>query len=75
VRRQVYATFQEDRTPIECIDAFGVDRVMWADDYPHTDTTWPHSQRIIAEHFSTMPEEKKRKVICENAGKLYGWIK
>ena len=79
VRRQVYITFQEDRAGMRCIDMLGEDNIMWADDYPHTDSTFLHSQEFIEEHFAMVPdkdrERLKRKITCENAGKLYGWIK
>jgi predicted TIM-barrel fold metal-dependent hydrolase len=44
---------------------------MWSSDYPHTDSTWPESQRVIAEHFSNVPEAEKRKILAENAARLY----
>lgn len=25
-------------------------RLMWANDHPHSDATWPESQRVVAEH-------------------------
>ncbi len=42
-RRQVYATFIQDRAGIRLRDLIGVDNLMWSSDYPHTDTTWPNS--------------------------------
>jgi predicted TIM-barrel fold metal-dependent hydrolase len=79
VKRQVWYTFEEDRAGMELLHHFGEDRVMWAADYPHTDTTWPDSQKFLDEHFRLVPEkdrERRRRLItCENAGRLYGWIK
>ena len=72
-RRQVKVTFQEDRAGARTVGLVGEDNVMWADDYPHTDTTWPHSHKVIEEHFGGMPEETRRKIVCDNAARLYGW--
>lgn len=55
VRRQVCATFQEDSTVPGVCDSFGADRYMWASDYPHADSTWPQSRRIIAETLGELP--------------------
>jgi predicted TIM-barrel fold metal-dependent hydrolase len=78
VKRNVWITFQEDRAGMRLVDFIGEDRVMWADDYPHTDSTWPNSQKFLDEHFQLVPEKDRerlrRKISCENAGKLYGWV-
>jgi predicted TIM-barrel fold metal-dependent hydrolase len=50
-KRQVWATFQTDRPGLRLLDFLGADRVMWASDYPHADSTWPDSQKFIAEQF------------------------
>ena len=45
---------------------------MWSSDYPHSDSTWPHSQKWIAEHFEGVPEDEKQQIIAGNAAKVYG---
>jgi predicted TIM-barrel fold metal-dependent hydrolase len=45
---------------------------MWSSDYPHSDSTWPHSQQHIADHFKEVPEDEKRKILGGNAARLYG---
>ena len=72
-QRQVRVTFQEDRAGVRVIDLIGEDNVMWADDYPHTDTTWPHSRKAIDEQLGSLPGETRRKIVCDNAARLYGW--
>jgi len=71
VRRQVYATFQEDSTVPNLCDGFGADRYMWASDYPHADSTWPQSRRIIAETLGELPDPIVTKLIGGNASRLY----
>jgi uncharacterized protein len=44
---------------------------MWSSDYPHTASTWPHSQDIIARDFKAAPEEEKWKIVRENVIALY----
>jgi predicted TIM-barrel fold metal-dependent hydrolase len=72
LRRQVWATFQIDYAGLRLLDVVGDDRVMWASDYPHPDSTWPESQRSIAANFKDVPEISRRRILCDNARALYG---
>ncbi len=69
--RQIYATFIDDAFGIRNRHQIGVDRIMWSSDYPHTQSTWPHSQEIIARDFADVPEGEKLKIIRENVLELY----
>jgi len=69
--RQMAATFEEDELGIELRDRIGVENLMWATDYPHPDSTWPHSQQVIAAQMADLPAATRRRVTCENARALY----
>ena len=71
-RRQVWATFQIDHVGLRLIDVLGDDRVMWASDYPHADSTWPESQQAIAANFKDVADPARRRILCDNARALYG---
>jgi uncharacterized protein len=71
-RRQVWATFQTDHAGLRLLDLLGDDRVMWASDYPHADSTWPESQQAIAACFRHVAPEACGRILCENARRLYG---
>ena len=46
---------------------------MWATDYPHPDSTWPHSQDVILHALPTTSRSKRtRLMIGGNAARLYG---
>jgi predicted TIM-barrel fold metal-dependent hydrolase len=70
-RRQVYATFQDDVPGVRTRDLIGVDRLMWGSDYPHFDSTFPHSREQIAKNFDGVPEEEKRLILGENMVRVY----
>ena len=57
-RRQCKATFQFDRIGTKLIDEMGVETLMWASDYPHTDGVWPESSKYIAEQFGHLPRRR-----------------
>lgn len=74
-RRQCKAVFQTDRIGLKLIDELGVDTILWGNDYPHSDGTWPESQKLFAEQFASLPADVMRKLTCENAGRFYGLLK
>jgi predicted TIM-barrel fold metal-dependent hydrolase len=70
--RQIWATFQTDHAGLRLLDVLGEDRVMWASDYPHADSTWPESQKAIEDNFKNVSAGARRRVLCDNARQLYG---
>jgi predicted TIM-barrel fold metal-dependent hydrolase len=44
---------------------------MWSSDFPHGDSTWPHSPELVARDLGHLPSETRRKVVCDNVAKLY----
>ncbi len=73
VRRQVYFTFMHDSSWMAARHQIGIGQVMWASDYPHQDSTWPHSQKIVASLFQHVPEDERRQVVETNVARLYGF--
>lgn len=71
-RRQVSATFQEDRIGIEARHQIGVDCLLWASDYPHSDSTWPKSQQVIARDFAGVPDAEREQIVAGNVARVYG---
>ena len=49
----------------------GIDNIMWSSDYPHTASTWPHSQDIIVRDFKGVPDAEKWKIVRDNVIALY----
>ena len=72
-RDQVYATFEEDAHAELFVPMLGADRCMWASDYPHTDSTFPESQRAIAETLGGLPDADRHLVVAGNCARLYGF--
>src|SRR5262249_60691504 len=72
-RRQVSATFQEDRSGVEARDRIGVESLMWASDYPHMDSTWPRSREVIARDFAGVSDADRALILGRNAARCYGF--
>ena len=71
--RQCRATYQSDPVGIRLIDLLGEDNVMWGSDFPHPDGVWPDSQEFIQRELGHIAEPIRRKIVCENAARLYGF--
>jgi predicted TIM-barrel fold metal-dependent hydrolase len=70
--RQIYATFIDDAFGVQNRHQAGVDHIMWSSDYPHTQSSWPHSREIIERDFAQVPEIEKLKIVRDNVIRLYG---
>ena len=72
MKRNVVATFQFETTNVNFTrQVFGADNILWSSDYPHTDSTWPHSQDLIAQAFGGIPQSDVQKIVGTNAAQLY----
>ena len=68
----IYLTFQDDWTAFRFADAMNWERLMWANDFPHSDSTWPWSQELLDKHTAGMTDEQTRAILSDNVAGLYG---
>ena len=73
VERQVACAFQSDRACILSRKITGVRTLMWGNDYPHAEGTWPRSQSVIAKLFEgiEISERDKADILGGNAARLF----
>ncbi|MDH4146927.1 MAG: amidohydrolase [Acidimicrobiia bacterium] len=64
-------TFQDDRTAYESAVMVDSDCLMWASDYPHTDSTWPWSQDVLADQTSHLSEAQRDRALHDNAAAVF----
>jgi predicted TIM-barrel fold metal-dependent hydrolase len=72
--RQIWVTFEEDDIGLKLLADLGEDKVIWASDYPHPDSTWPHSHKNIDEHMQSLSPTVKKKITCDNTVRLYNLV-
>lgn len=73
IKRQVYITFQDDRLGVLSAEHLGMTaNYLWASDYPHGGSTWPHSREIVKAQFEGISDKIERKLTWENSAKFYG---
>jgi predicted TIM-barrel fold metal-dependent hydrolase len=69
----IYFTFQDDEVAFRYADSMNWRRLMWANDFPHPDASWPNSQALIEKQAAMLTPEQRRAILCGNAAALYGF--
>jgi predicted TIM-barrel fold metal-dependent hydrolase len=70
--QNVYASFISDPIGVELRHHPGGKNIMWSSDYPHSETTFPHSHEVIAENFKGVPQAERDWIIADCAKQFYG---
>jgi predicted TIM-barrel fold metal-dependent hydrolase len=70
--RQFYASFILDDVGMALRNEIGADHILWSTDYPHADSTFPHTQKLLLEHYGDLPMDELDAVMWKNALKVYG---
>ena len=71
LRRNFWFCTIDDPSTIRCRDVIGVENICFETDYPHGDSTWPNSQKVIEKAWGDLPAHELRMMCSENAAKLY----
>jgi predicted TIM-barrel fold metal-dependent hydrolase len=56
----------------KCVNDMNWKRLMWANDFPHSDSTWPWSQQMLATQTQNLTDEQTHAILCDNVAELYG---
>ena len=67
----VFGTFLEDYVGTRAFPWWGEKNCMWSNDYPHFNMTFPHSRQVVERHLQGLSEEKRQRLIRDNAIKLF----
>ena len=71
VRTNVFTTFQDDWTAFHSVDMMDPGQLLWANDFPHTDSTWPRSQELLAEHTAHLTETQRQSIMRDNTARVF----
>jgi predicted TIM-barrel fold metal-dependent hydrolase len=71
-RRNCFATFQVDYVGMMTVEDLDlVDNMLWANDYPHHEGSWPHSADAIERMMGHLSDESRAKILGRNAAALF----
>ena len=71
LRRNFWFCSLDDPSTLSTRHAIGVENILLESDYPHGDSTWPDTQRVIERFYGGFPVEEIRMMTHQNAAKLY----
>jgi predicted TIM-barrel fold metal-dependent hydrolase len=69
----IFGCFIYDDAGIEARHRIGVDQIMFESDYPHSDSNWPHTRKMLAASLTDVPDDEARKIVELNARRVYNW--
>ena len=70
--RQIYGCFFDDKYGLDNLEKVGVDNICFETDYPHSDSTWPHSKEVAEKLMGHLPEDVIYKLMRGNAIEMLG---
>ncbi len=65
--RQVYGCFFDDEHGLDSLDKVGADNITFETDYPHSDSTWPHTLEVAKKLMGHLDPETIHKLVRGNA--------
>jgi predicted TIM-barrel fold metal-dependent hydrolase len=71
VRQHVYFSVQYERVAVEERKHVGVDRIMFATDFPHIECEWPNTKPLVEEIYADVPEADRRRIWAQNAVEFF----
>jgi predicted TIM-barrel fold metal-dependent hydrolase len=71
-RENIYLTFQDDWSAFRQVRDLNPQRLLWANDFPHSDSTWPVSREMLKVHTAELTEQQKRWILHDNTVELFG---
>ena len=58
--------FQQDSVGVRLRDLMGVDKLIWATDFPHQESEYPHSHGVIETNFAGVPADEISQMVAGN---------
>ena len=69
-----YASFIEDKAGLALAREYNlIDNILWSNDYPHHEGTWPHSPEAMERHLGQFTDEERAKMLGLNAARIFGF--
>ena len=68
----VYACFFQDAFGLQNLGSIGEDNVTFETDFPHSDSTWPHTKKVAEESMGHLTQAQIDKICRTNAIRMLG---
>jgi predicted TIM-barrel fold metal-dependent hydrolase len=58
--------FQQDSVGVRLRDLLGVDKLIWATDFPHQELEYPCSHSVVEKNFASVPADETYQMVAGN---------
>ena len=73
-RQHCFASFQEDPPGVDLVRDYDLSaNFLWANDYPHHEGSWPHSEQSIERTMGHLSDEELANILGLNAARVFGF--
>jgi predicted TIM-barrel fold metal-dependent hydrolase len=72
-QRNFWTCFISDQAAVEARHRIGVDKLMFETDFPHNDSNYPHSRKLLEECLVGVPDEEARMIAELNARQVFNF--
>ena len=73
LRQQIHVTFQNDAMAVRNRDVSGIAPLLWGNDYPHADGTYPNSRKVLDELLLDVPVDDATAIVGGTGARLFGF--
>lgn len=71
-RSNSFVGFSEDPVGVEFRERIGIDNILWGNDYPHPESTFPKSQELLGSMLRDCTDEERIKMTYTNCARIFG---
>jgi predicted TIM-barrel fold metal-dependent hydrolase len=71
--KHFWGCFIDEEVGLRERHAIGLNNIMLEIDYPHSDTTWPHTQKRVSELMANVPDDEAHRIVELNARDLFSF--
>jgi predicted TIM-barrel fold metal-dependent hydrolase len=69
--QHIWVCMIADNYAIRNRDLIGIDKIMWEADFPHNDSNWPNSRKMLVDALLDVPDDECERIAELNARELY----
>ena len=62
IKEHIYWSVQYERVAVELRHHLGVDKIMFATDFPHIECEWPNTRPLVEQIYADVPEDEKYRI-------------
>lgn len=73
LRKHFWGCYIDDQFGLANRHEIGIDRICVEVDYPHSDSMWPNSRKVIAESLLAIPDDEAHRIVELNARDVFNF--